>query len=93
MVEVKDNSIEFYQGSNTTTVTFSTKKYINKILALSKTHPDEVEIIKMPDENDGYLYAHIPTRWVKIGAPKKVSDEQRQAMAERAKTARLAKNS
>ena len=36
------------------------------------------------DENpDGSIVAHIPTKWVKISAPRKMSDEQREMLAER----------
>ena len=36
----------------------------------------------MPEENDGYLLAKIPTSWLKI-SHRVISDEQREAARER----------
>lgn len=78
-----------------TYATFSTDeaKWIRRITALSKTHPDEVKIIYTPEQNHGTLYAHVPKSWMKISPPRKVSftEEQRLAASERMTKARAAK--
>lgn len=68
-------------------------KWIRKLTALSKTHPDEVKIIYTPEQNHGALYAYVPKTWFKLSPPKKMSltDEQRAAAAERMSKARKAK--
>lgn len=72
--------------------TFSTSepKWIRKITALSKTHPEEVQITHYPTENNEVLDARIPKSWFKISPPKKMSltEEQRAAAAERLSKAR-----
>lgn len=61
------------------------RKWINKIRKLKETHPDEVDIIREPEENDGCIYARVPCSWLRI-QPKYVrnySDEEISAMTER----------
>lgn len=71
-----DNSIEFYTEYDTATVSFHKKKYINRILRLKERYPDEVEIVA--ENKDGTLCARIPYKWVKISAPRPVTEEQRE---------------
>ena len=75
-----------YDGS---TAWFSSdeRKWINKIKELAEQHPDDVIINRMPDNNDGCIYAKIPASWFKI-QPKfhrNISDEQRAILSERAR--------
>ena len=44
----------------------------NRILKLAQSHPDEVTIIKRPEDNDGCIYAKMPISYLKI-QPKRVS--------------------
>lgn len=78
MAEFKENAIEFLTGEDTATVTFSQKRYITKVLKLAEKDP-KVEIIEMPETNEGYLVAHIPLYAVKISAKRQVSDAQRES--------------
>lgn len=58
---------------------------INRIMKFRKEHPDEVDVIRPPEENDGCLYCKLPSNWLKITPPVKreLTDEQRAAAAER----------
>ena len=58
---------------------------ITRIGRLAEKHPDSVNIIRQPQENDGCLYCEIPSKWVKITPPKTIdlTDEQRAERAER----------
>lgn len=56
-------------------------KWINKIKKLKEEHPDEVKIIA--ENADGSICAKLPIKYLKISAPRKVSEEQRQAASER----------
>ena len=61
------------------------RKWHRKIMALAETHPGEVEILRKPEDNDGCIYAKIPSKWLKI-RPKsepKYTDEQIAAYRER----------
>lgn len=61
------------------------RKWISKIRRMAETNPSEVIILRQPEENDGCIYAKLPSEYLKI-APKRhieLSDEQREARAER----------
>lgn len=68
----------------------SETKWINKIQKLQAEHPDEVQIIHKPEDNQGMIYAHIPKRYLKISPPRQMNytEEQKAAMAERLMAAR-----
>lgn len=61
------------------------RRWINKIRKLADKHPDEIKILREPENNDGFIYASFPPRWVKIRPPKAVNmtAEQRQERSER----------
>lgn len=61
------------------------RKLINRIMKFAKEKPEDVEVIRLPENNDGCLYCKLPASWLKITPPAKrdLSDEQRAAMAER----------
>lgn len=72
---------------------FSSTEHVwhSRILKLKEEHPDEVTIIKLPEENDGVIYAKMPVKWLKIVPKKegrKLTDEQRAIAAERLRRAR-----
>lgn len=59
-------------------------KLVNQLRKYAKEYPNEVQIIK--ENEDGYVYAHVPYNWFKgIRPPVKrhLSDEQREAAKER----------
>ena len=62
-------------------------RFINRVHELAEQHPDEVTIIKEPEENFGCIYCKVPQTWLKIIPPRSLNltDEQRAAMRERAK--------
>ena len=55
------------------------RRMITRMMKLIAEHPDETEIIKRPEENDGCLYCKVPSTWLKIAPPVKreMSDEQK----------------
>ena len=56
---------------------------INRLAKLKAEYPDEVDILFTPEKNFGMLVARVPRRWVKIAPPRKMSEEQKQACADR----------
>ena len=76
-----ENCIEFLNNQHSITVSFCMSKWINKIKKLKEEHPDEVKIIA--ENADGSICAKLPIKYLKISAPRKVSEEQRQAASER----------
>lgn len=61
------------------------RRLITRILRFYEKHPDDVTIIKRPEENDGCLYCIVPPSWLKITPPVKreLTEEQRKASSER----------
>ena len=81
-----ENCVEFLNNQKTMTVSFCSQKWITKIKKLSQSNPDDVEIIA--ENKDGSICAKLPIKFLKISAPRKVSDEQRQKASERFKKLR-----
>lgn len=81
-----ENCIEFLNNQHQITVSFCMRKWVNKIKRLKEKHPDDVIIIA--ENEDGSICAKLPIKYLKISAPKKVSEEQRQAASERFKKTR-----
>lgn len=79
-----ENAIEFLRGQKRTTVTLTEPRYVNRIRKLAEQYPDEVEIVADGPSNGGYLYAHIPTAWVRIQPPKKMNYTEEQLENRRA---------
>ena len=85
MADFKETAVGYLDVDNYASFDSSERKWINKILTLKEKYPDEVKIIKMPDDNCGSIAAHIPKSWLKVNPPKKMNftDEQKAARAER----------
>lgn len=61
------------------------RRWINKIHRLKEQNPEEVEIIREPEENDGCIYCRLPASWLKVSPPRtlNLSEEQRQEKSRR----------
>jgi len=66
------------------------KKWINKIRKLKEQHPDKVNILKQPEENDGCIYCTLPPEWfrLQVKIKRELSEEQRLAASERLRAVR-----
>lgn len=91
MDDFKENVIEFVLNGDTATCTFCQGRYISRIKELAKKKPDKCKITA--ENADGSIVAHIPTSWIRINPEKELSDEQRQAIAERLNRNRTVLNS
>ena len=85
-VNNNENCIEFLNNQHQFTVSFCMPKWINKIKKLKEEHPNDIKIIA--ENEDGSICAKLPMKYLKISAPRKVSEEQRQAASERFKKIR-----
>ena len=61
------------------------RRFITKVRKLKEQYPDQVRIIKEPEENDGCIYCEMPTAWFTIRVPVKrvLTDEQRAEIRDR----------
>lgn len=68
-----DNHAVFYSGET---------KWINKMRRYAEQYPNEVRI---QQDNDWGLIAHVPRNWMKVAPPRKVNltEEQRRQRAAR----------
>lgn len=66
------------------------RRFITKVRKLKEQYPDQVRIIREPEENDGCIYCELPVEWFSIRVPRKLdlTDEQRKEMSERMKRIR-----
>ena len=90
MADFRETVVGYTNLDQYATFDSSETKWINKILKLKEKYPDEVEIICMPENNNGSIFAHIPKSWMKVSPPKQVNytEEQKAAMAERMRKCR-----
>ena len=89
----EENVFEWLTGNTIASVTFSQRKYVNKLKKYAEQYPDEINIIA--ENKDGSICAHIPIKWFKFSPPRKgreFTDEERAAAAERLKAARSKRN-
>lgn len=85
MTDYKETAVGYLDVDDHAIFSSSERKWINKILKLRESYPDDVKIEYLPEDNHGMLLAHIPKSWLKINPPHKrnMTDEQRAAAAER----------
>lgn len=77
---MKENNIEWLNGQQTVTVTLSQGRFINKVKKLAETHED-VQIVA--ENSDGSICAHLPLKFIKISAPRQMTEEQKEQARER----------
>lgn len=77
---MKENNIEWLNGQQRVTVTLSQAKFINKVKRLAEQRED-VEIVA--ENKDGSICAHLPLKFIKISAPRQMTEEQREQARER----------
>lgn len=77
---MNENVIEWLTGSDTVLVTFSQKKYVNKIKKLAETRED---VVIKTENKDGSILARLPIKFIKITPPRQVTEEQRNQARER----------
>ena len=90
MSDFKETCVSYTSPDEVLSFSSSEKKWINKVIKLKEQRPNDVRIIKLPEDNDGMIYAMLPKSWLKISPPRQVNftDEQRAAMADRLAAAR-----
>ena len=83
---MNENVIEWLTNDSEVTVTLSQRRYITKVKKLQEKYPDEVRIVV--ENKDGSVVAKLPIKFIKLSAPRKVSEEQRDQARERFKNSR-----
>ena len=67
------------------------RRWIHKVQVLAEKYPDEVTIIRQPENNDGCIYAKMPVRYLKLTRPtqRELTDEEKIELSERLNKARM----
>lgn len=83
---ISDDGIAYFSSSE--------RKWITKIRKLAEANPNEVKIVREPEDNGGTIYAQVPATWLYVRKPKQVNmtEEQRAAAAERLKMRAIVTN-
>ena len=63
-MEFQENNIEWLTGQDRATVSFSQKKYVNRIKRMAEKYPSRVEIIA--ENDDGSICATIPLKSIHL---------------------------
>jgi hypothetical protein len=89
-MDIKETSVEYLACDQHATFYSSEAKWIRKMHELQSEYPEEVTITH---QSQDYILVHIPKTWLKIKPPRKMTltDDQRQAAAQRLYEARKAK--
>lgn len=82
--EEKETIISFNEAEKTADVEAFNSRTIREIRKAAEMYPDEISIT---ENSDGSIRAVFPRKWVKIRAPRILTDEQRAVMSERGKKA------
>lgn len=84
-----DNCMEWITGSKTGSITFSQKRWVNKLLKYAEEYPEDVKILARNE--DGSVFAHVPVSWFKFSPPRKgreLTEEEKAIAAERMRAMR-----
>ena len=94
MSNFNETACDYLSCDKYATFCSSETKWINKILKLAEEYPDQVEIQVLPEDNQGMILAHVPKNWFKLNPTRKrnMTEEQRQAIAERLAAGRKQKD-
>lgn len=85
--KIEQETILLYNNAEKEANVYSCNEDVKKqVRQLAKDFPEQVKI-KRDDEIT--IDAVVPKKWIKIVPPRKLSDEQRKAAAERMKSVRL----
>lgn len=77
-------SIAWIRGGEYAEVSaYSGSKLKGRVLKLSEQFPDDVKILAT--NKDGSIFVHVPAKYVKLRAPKILTEEQRVKLIERGK--------
>lgn len=75
-----ENCIEWLTNHNVITVSFSQKRFVNAVRKYAEVD-SRVEIVE--ENSDGSICAHLPLDYLALRPKRQMSEEQRQANAER----------
>lgn len=77
-------SIAWIRGGEYAEVSaYSGSRLKGRVIKLAEQHPEDIKILAT--NKDGSIFAHIPAKYVKLRAPRELTEEQREKLIERGK--------
>lgn len=70
----KENMIEFLTGQKYATVTFTSRKHINRIKRIYENRKEEFNYFH--ENEDGSIVAKVPLKWIKVNPGSVMSPEK-----------------
>lgn len=86
----EENGIDFFKDSQTATVQFSQKRFVNRVKSLAASHPEECQIVA--ENMDGSILAHVPVKWIKITPIRIYNEDQMKRIRKNLSIARAIRN-
>lgn len=77
----RETVITFNEADKTADVFTYNRKLLGQLSQLASDRPDECKVIY--DNPEGAVCYEVPKKWIKVRASRILSDEQRQAIADR----------
>lgn len=76
MADFRENAIEWLNGQETVTATFSQKRMINRVMKMAEEFPDEVQVQHINKDNS--IVAHLPLRYIRLQRPRTYTPEEKE---------------
>ena len=77
-------SIAWIRGSDYAEVSAYNGSWLKgRVIKLAEQHPEDIKILA--NNKDGSIFAHVPIKYVKLRATRKLTEEQRAELVERGK--------
>ena len=77
-------SIAWIRGSDYAEISaYNGSRLKGRVIKLAEQHPEDVKILAT--NKDGSIFAHVPVKYVKLRAPRELTEEQRAELVERGK--------
>lgn len=77
-------SIAWIRGGEYAEVSaYSGSRLKGRVIKLAEQHPEDVKILAT--NKDGSIFAHVPAKYVKLRAPRELTEAQRAELIERGK--------
>ena len=86
MLAIRETVFEHEDGNEKATITAAELWSKVLLLKLQALYPDEVDIY---ENKDGSIFGHVPWKWMKLVPPRKMTEEQKQQLAENGKKTRF----
>lgn len=76
MADFRENAIEWLNGQETVTATFSQKRMINRVMKMAEESPEEIQVQHINKDNS--IVVQLPLRYIRIQKPRTYTPEEKE---------------